>query len=534
MDLRYFTQGNFYNALQQFFDDINIPVNYITETPTTPQDILTTTYNPKNPAHQSIQDVYILGGVDDAIFKQQTSALNTEQIKARGYEGLLIFGMTLRRNGSLPTRSHMAEITRAFNREFHYTPVITVFSYDRYLSFASCERLPYTQTWREGEKVGKVSILKDVEPAHPHTGHLKILETLKIERTGKRAITSFAALYAYWQEVFSVSLLNKRFYQELSNWYFWALQQVEFPEDAAPDRNIRNATSVIRLITRLIFVWFLKEKHLIPDTLFDKTLLDSLLKYDDSTGSTYYKAILQNLFFATLNTEMQKDNPDSRKFVHRQYGVQGFYRYRRFFCDPKQALTLFKDIPFLNGGLFENLDKYVGTPAEERIDCFSDRPMHESRLKVPDILFFGDENEVDLSAVYGDKRRKHENVRGVITILNAYKFTIAENTPLEEEIALDPELLGKVFENLLASYNPETQTTARKQTGSFYTPREIVNYMVDESLLAYLAANLPEDPTPALPEGEGVSPSFGGGGRFPEKYKNFPHNYLSMPMRKIC
>ena len=60
----------------------------------------------------------------------------------------------------------------------------------------------------------------------------------------------------------------------------------------------------------------------------------------------------------------------------------------------------------------------------------------------------------------------------------------------EEEVALDPELLGRVFENLLASYNPETKTTARKQTGSFYTPREIVNYMVDESLKAYLKQKL--------------------------------------------
>ena len=74
----------------------------------------------------------------------------------------------------------------------------------------------------------------------------------------------------------------------------------------------------------------------------------------------------------------------------------------------------------------------------------------------------------------------------MINILKSYKFTITENTPIEEDVALDPELLGKVFENLLASYNPETKTTARKQTGSFYTPREIVNYMVDESLIAYL------------------------------------------------
>ena len=62
--------------------------------------------------------------------------------------------------------------------------------------------------------------------------------------------------------------------------------------------------------------------------------------------------------------------------------------------------------------------------------------------------------------------------------------------PIEEEVALDPELLGQVFENLLAAYNPETGTTARKQTGSFYTPREIVNYMVDESLIAYLKNTL--------------------------------------------
>lgn len=72
------------------------------------------------------------------------------------------------------------------------------------------------------------------------------------------------------------------------------------------------------------------------------------------------------------------------------------------------------------------------------------------------------------------------------------KFTIVENTPIDQEIALDPELLGKVFENLLASYNEETKTTARKQTGSFYTPRPIVDYMVDESLKAHLTRALVE------------------------------------------
>ena len=61
---------------------------------------------------------------------------------------------------------------------------------------------------------------------------------------------------------------------------------------------------------------------------------------------------------------------------------------------------------------------------------------------------------------------------------------------MEEDVALDPELLGQIFENLLASYNPETQDTARKQTGSFYTPREIVSYMVDSSLKEYIKNNI--------------------------------------------
>lgn len=96
---------------------------------------------------------------------------------------------------------------------------------------------------------------------------------------------------------------------------------------------------------------------------------------------------------------------------------------------------------------------------------------------------------MDLNEPYGTLNKSYK-VRGLLNIFERYKFTINENTPIEEEIALDPELLGQVFENLLAAYNPETGVTARKQTGSFYTPREIVNYMVDESLIAYLKTTL--------------------------------------------
>lgn len=291
-------------------------------------------------------------------------------------------------------------------------------------------------------------------------------------------------------EAFSVEALTKEFYSELSNWYFWALQNVKFPDDFEQDEEVRNATSTIRLITRLMFVWFLKQKGLIPDGLFDIEELKKILNYSDKTGSTFYKAILQNLFFATLNTEMIGDK---RKFINRQYGVQGFYRYERFFSNKERFLELTKDIPFLNGGLFENLDKNVGEANEIRIDCFSNKVANETRLSVPDYLFFDGAEHADLSRAYGDSNHGNTKVRGLIEILKSYNFTIEENTPYEIEVALDPELLGKVFENLLASYNPETKTTARKQTGSFYTPREIVNYMVDESIVAYLKSKLIED-----------------------------------------
>ena len=303
-------------------------------------------------------------------------------------------------------------------------------------------------------------------------------------------------------EAFSVEKVTKAFYAELQNWYFRAMNMVEFPDDEDKDKNSRNAKNLIRLITRIIFIWFMKEKRLVPSSLFEKQFVDTLLHYNDKTGSTYYKAILQNLFFATLNTKMRKDDPKSRIFVEDAqkmgyisdaYLQQGYYRYSRFIKDKEKFLCEFENIPFLNGGLFECLDKKIDGK-EVRIDCFSDHPKNETRLKVPDEIFFCEEEvEADLSGFLENNTKR--KVRGLLPILKSYNFTTDENTPIDEEIALDPELLGKVFENLLASYNPETAVTARKATGSYYTPREIVDYMVTESLVMHLADALGDDPT---------------------------------------
>ena len=85
------------------------------------------------------------------------------------------------------------------------------------------------------------------------------------------------------------------------------------------------------------------------------------------------------------------------------------------------------------------------------------------------------------------------HVMGLLELFKQYNFTVEENTTSDKEVSLDPELLGRVFENLLAAYNPETQESARKSTGSFYTPREIVDYMVEESLIAYLSGECGHD-----------------------------------------
>ena len=304
------------------------------------------------------------------------------------------------------------------------------------------------------------------------------------------------------EKAFDVTELTKQFFREISNWYFWAKEQVNFPPgQERVEKDVLHATCVIRLITRLIFVWFLKEKRadghpLIPEALFNKKTINDLLRDFDPVGrgteSHYYKAILQNLFFATLNQPMKnrrwrKEGKDEEKNV---------YRYQNFFKNPNQALQLFKDIPFLNGGLFECLEQ----------DHFSD--LADSSLIVPDYLFFSSQVEVDLNKTYDTKNKKY-NASGIIEILSRYNFTVEENTPIEEEIALDPELLGKVFENLLASFNPETGENARKQTGSFYTPREIVNYMVDESLKAYLLQKLVGDQITYMPVSGNQSDMFG-------------------------
>ena len=291
------------------------------------------------------------------------------------------------------------------------------------------------------------------------------------------------------EEAFSVEALTKQFYRDLFEWYQWAVSDasnITFPNDTAIEDDDRDdiEKKIIRMITRIMFVWFIKQKELVPNRIFDADFLSTILKDFDpysKTEGNYYNAILQNLFFGTLNRAIKDENGNTRKFASSsKRDVKTLYRYAELFsiCE-QEVINLFAEVPFLNGGLFECLDKTRYSDGVElcyNFDGFSrnDARFADGRFKhravVPNNLFFAPET-------------------GLISILSRYNFTIEENSPEEQQVALDPELLGKVFENLLGAYNPETRATARNQSGSFYTPREIVNYMVDESLIAYLGNN---------------------------------------------
>lgn len=295
-------------------------------------------------------------------------------------------------------------------------------------------------------------------------------------------------------EAFSVESLTKEFFGQLFTWYSdWACKICKFPSEKCIAANAdltteKNEINLIRLITRIMFVWFIKQKNLIPSWVFNKEELADILTDADLTSDkkgNYYNAVLQNLFFGALNKKIEE-----RKFAdvstagiaNEQYGIKTYFRDANegsfFKFAPKDMVEKFLDVPFLNGGLFECLDYDVPHGKDSHkvhyVDGFSREKSR--RAFVPNILFWSED----------------EKQPGLFTILSRYNFTVEESTPNDVQVALDPELLGKIFENLLGTYNPETRESARKESGSFYTPREIVSYMVNSSIKAYLQEKVPE------------------------------------------
>ena len=361
-------------------------------------------------------------------------------------------------------KTELAEMTRIVNRGFKM-PVIVLFQYGPTLTLAAVHRRAHRQG--SGQDVlERVTLVKDIRANQPHRAHLDILSELALPRLIEAGVSDFDSLHAAWERVLDIETLNQRFYRELFKWFQRTLEQCRFPDDKAGQGSLER--HVIRLVTRLLFIWFMKEKGLAPARLFKEDFAHEALNHHALGRTDYYRAILQNLFFATLNTKIDRRAFSSRtNATHRDFTR---YRYRSLLKDAEGFREALKQVPFVNGGLFDCLDDFAGgRQGGGRIDAFTDNIKTQGRdLDVPARLFL-DEHE------------------GLFPLLRRYKFTVEESTPIDQEVALDPELLGRVFENLLAAYNPETRDTVRKATGSYYTPRRVVDYMAGEALAEALS-----------------------------------------------
>lgn len=417
---------------------------------------------------------------------QQSLGLESEPSFNTGLHDSFLFIAVELNEGSY-SRGDYAGFTQEINKRFLQPAVVLFKTTSGLLTLAFVHHRQHKRN-PDRDVLGSVSLVREVNPGDPHRAHVDILAELSLRERLKwmadyGKVQNFDGLLQAWLDALDTEALSRRFFRELLAWYQRAISVARFP--TGQEKNVPPQMHVIRLITRLLFTWFIKEKDLVAEELFIEEQAKGLLKdYDPQNGDSYYRAILQNLFFATLNTEI-----DNRRFskksntTHRDFFC---YRYKGEMAEPGRLLELFNRTPFINGGLFDCLDSYEGyKEGGYRIDCFSDNPKHSKELlSIPNHLFFNED--------------KGEN-KGLIPLLNRYKFTVEENTPIEQEVALDPELLGQVFESLLAGYNVEigghaiVQQDHRKKTGAYYTPRPVVDYMVDEALAEALAERVSPD-----------------------------------------
>ena len=426
---------------------------------------------------EEVDSVKIIHQVTDDEINQSASAqgilMDNPASFDKGHAKSFIFAaVELKRDEY--SRGRYAEFTREVNKLFK-SPCVVVFKTPPNLVTLAFVHHRRHKRDQDRDVLGSVSLIRQIEAAKPHRAHVDILTELSLDKMLEwmdrhNEPQNFDGLLKAWLDTLDTQELNRRFYRELFGWFERAVRESKFPTNQA--KVLPAEEHVIRLITRLLFVWFIKEKGLVHESLFIEERAAPLLKgFNRDNGDSYYRVVLQNLFFATLNTPIGR-----RTFSRRnQTTYRNFdrYRFRKEMTDPDALVDIFAQTPFINGGLFDCLDTEKSVnQGGYRIDCFTDNVTRKDsfeygELSIPNRLFFDE--------------------RGLIKLFTRYKFTVEENTPAEKEVALDPELLGSVFENLLAAINPETKETARKQTGSYYTPRPVVEYMVDESLVASLS-----------------------------------------------
>jgi len=267
------------------------------------------------------------------------------------------------------------------------------------------------------------------------------------------------------EKAFDVEVVTKEFFEKYRDLFIRTKIELDKIIKNNPqivkefqDKNINTVDFAKKLLGQIVFLYFLQKKGWFGVErrkswgTGPKDFIRRLFNKEFGNYNNFYNDILKPLFYEALRTDRSTDD----------------HYYSRFNCK----------IPFLNGGLFDPINNFDWVNVDILLpnELFSNK----NRTKEGDI---------------GD---------GILDVFDRYNFTVNEEEPLEKEVALDPELLGKIYEKLnairpdnfdeyvkvLKSGKRGEETKFNKEYGVYYTPREIVHYMCQESLINYLETQL--------------------------------------------
>jgi len=163
-------------------------------------------------------------------------------------------------SGKTYTRTELANIARFISQTARQR-LLFIFRYADILTLAIINRRAHKRNSSK-QVLEKVTLIKDINLNAPKRAHIDILSELDLNRLiENEGVRNFDTLHTAWERILNTEALNKRFYRDLEEWYQWAVETCRFPD-------AENEMQVIRLITRLLFIWFLKEKGLVPSELF--------------------------------------------------------------------------------------------------------------------------------------------------------------------------------------------------------------------------------------------------------------------------
>jgi hypothetical protein len=307
---------------------------------------------------------------------------------------------------------------------------------------------------------GRVKVEKELTPARrysflvgesesSHTAQVQLLPILENDER-KPLLSDF-------EKAFSIEVVTKEFftkYRELFHKVEEALRELVGQNERIRDnfeaKGVDTVNFAKKLLGQVVFLYFLQKKGWFGVSRDEdwgtgpKDFLRRLFENKVVQYGNFFNDILEPLFYEALAVERTDDF------------------YSRFNCK----------IPFLNGGLFDPINNYDWIHTDILLD-----------------------NELFSNT---ERTKEGDIGTGILDVFDRYNFTVKEDEPLDKEVAVDPEMLGKVFENLL-------EVKDRKSKGTYYTPREIVHYMCQESLINYLdtAINTGEVPLVATPPPQG-------------------------------